>query len=514
MKEELEHRYQESQSLREHEEAKTKEEIQRRSEAILQLERLPADYQERVAIFPNPNQERVAIFPNPNQERVAIFPNPNQERERVAIFPNPNQERVAIFPNPNQERVAIFPNPNQERVAIFPNPNPNQERVAIFRNPNQERVAIFPNPNQERAAIFPNPNQEKAAIFPNPNHERVAIFPNPNRKEERAAIFPNPNQERVAIFPNPNQERERVAIFPNPNQERVAIFPNPNQERAAIFSTYCRDKITAPSHITNMDEIPPTFNIPLTHKVEKKGPAWWRYAQWGTRSHRSPWFSAATETDRALDDRRRTLLHKDYLATAGKLCHHMRADCRRMGYDTVFMYCKSFHKINAEAEPVDQNQKMQKMQLSLNVNIFPTKLWRLVNDGDIDTIVWNQQGDGIIIKKGLMEKGFLSLNGFKDSRFSSFGRQLKLYGFKRSRPFNGDKPNILQYFHPHFQRRRPELLPLLRRCDKKCGVGMKNYSKDHLTERWRDLRNLYDTDDSIDVNLNNGESLNVHSKEI
>ncbi|TWW64343.1 hypothetical protein D4764_03G0013510 [Takifugu flavidus] len=75
-------------------------------------------------------------------------------------------------------------------------------------------------------------------------------------------------------------------------------------ERVAIFRTYCLDKITAPSHITNMDEIPLTFNIPLTHKVEKKGPAQWRYAQRGTRSRRSPWFSAATETDRVLDDGR------------------------------------------------------------------------------------------------------------------------------------------------------------------------------------------------------------------
>ncbi|TWW64308.1 hypothetical protein D4764_03G0013160 [Takifugu flavidus] len=39
------------------------------------------------------------------------------------------------------------------------------------------------------------------------------------------------------------------------------------RERVAIF----RDKITAPSHITNMDEIPLTFDIPLTHTVEKKG---------------------------------------------------------------------------------------------------------------------------------------------------------------------------------------------------------------------------------------------------
>ncbi|TWW74413.1 hypothetical protein D4764_14G0004160 [Takifugu flavidus] len=56
-------------------------------------------------------------------------------------------------------------------------------------------------------------------------------------------------------------------------------LPVDYQERVAIFRTYCRDKITAPSHI--------------------------------------------------------------YEAAAGKLCHHMRVDCRCMGYDTVF---KSFHK--------------------------------------------------------------------------------------------------------------------------------------------------------------------------
>ncbi|TWW77623.1 hypothetical protein D4764_12G0010130 [Takifugu flavidus] len=52
--------------------------------------------------------------------------------------------------------------------------------------------------------------------------------------------------------------------------------PADYQERVAIFRTHCRNKITAPSHITNMDEIPLTFDIPLTHKVEKKGPARWR----------------------------------------------------------------------------------------------------------------------------------------------------------------------------------------------------------------------------------------------
>ncbi|TWW63283.1 hypothetical protein D4764_03G0002910 [Takifugu flavidus] len=48
-------------------------------------------------------------------------------------------------------------------------------------------------------------------------------------------------------------------------------LPVDYQERVAIFRTYCRDKITAPSHITNMEEIPLSFDIPLTHTVEKKG---------------------------------------------------------------------------------------------------------------------------------------------------------------------------------------------------------------------------------------------------
>ncbi|TWW63297.1 hypothetical protein D4764_03G0003050 [Takifugu flavidus] len=55
----------------------------------------------------------------------------------------------------------------------------------------------------------------------------------------------------------------------------VQRLPADYQERVAIFRTYCRDKITAPSHITNRDETPLSFDIPLTHKVEKKGPARW-----------------------------------------------------------------------------------------------------------------------------------------------------------------------------------------------------------------------------------------------
>ncbi|RVE56245.1 hypothetical protein OJAV_G00219260 [Oryzias javanicus] len=46
-------------------------------------------------------------------------------------------------------------------------------------------------------------------------------------------------------------------------------------EKLANFRSYCEkhiaDKRIQPSHITNMDEVPLTFDIPVSHTVEKKG---------------------------------------------------------------------------------------------------------------------------------------------------------------------------------------------------------------------------------------------------
>ncbi|TWW67005.1 Heat shock transcription factor, X-linked member 3 [Takifugu flavidus] len=147
----------------------------------------------------------------------------------------------------------------------------------------------------------------------------------------------------------------------------------------------------------------------------------------------------------------------------------------------------------------------------LNANVFPVKLWRLVNDCENDAIVWNEQGDGIVINKGLMEKEFFSLNGFKASSSSSFVRQLNFYGFKKSRPFNRDQPNTHHYFHPYFQRSQPELLPLLRRSAQQRRVRVQEYIQTDLTERWREHRNLHDDDGYAD--LHNEKDLDEDQKE-
>ena len=149
------------------------------------------------------------------------------------------------------------------------------------------------------------------------------------------------------------------------------------------------------------------------------------------------------------------------------------------------------------------DQKMQ-MEFSLNANIFPLKLWRLVNDMDIDAIVWNHHGDGIIVNKKLIEKEFLSSNGFKATSSSSFIRQLNFYGFKKSQRFNRD--NVHHYFHPNFKRTRPELLPLLRRCNQRSRPSVKADVSYDLTDTWGGQRDLNSGDETRDANLHHSES--------
>lgn len=54
-------------------------------------------------------------------------------------------------------------------------------------------------------------------------------------------------------------------------------LPADYNEKLAAFRSYCSkhiaDKHIQPSHITNMDEVPLTFDIPVSHTVEKKGTA-------------------------------------------------------------------------------------------------------------------------------------------------------------------------------------------------------------------------------------------------
>ncbi|KAG9339758.1 hypothetical protein JZ751_022424 [Albula glossodonta] len=124
--------------------------------------------------------------------------------------------------------------------------------------------------------------------------------------------------------------------------------------------------------------------------------------------------------------------------------------------------------------------------LPINPNNFPAKLWCLVNNSKNRSINWDHTGQGIVINQQLFETELLSPVKpagepvFKTTNFTSFIRQLNLYGFRKVELspgsseklgdgdlFVNDGVTMQQQQHrfqnPNFKRDHPELLVNLKR---------------------------------------------------
>lgn len=146
---------------------------------------------------------------------------------------------------------------------------------------------------------------------------------------------------------------------------------------------------------------------------------------------------------------------------------------------------------------------MEEPRLSapINPNNFPAKLWQLVNSPHYRSICWDARGEGLLIDQQLFESELLgaglscstapaddgtagAADFFKTKNFTSFIRQLNLYGFRKvmmgpvgSVVGPGPGPGLgagtgdggastgpLHHFHsPNFRRDRPDLLIHLKR---------------------------------------------------
>lgn len=143
----------------------------------------------------------------------------------------------------------------------------------------------------------------------------------------------------------------------------------------------------------------------------------------------------------------------------------------------------SCHVINPTVNAMEIEDAL--LSTPINPNNFPAKLWRLVNSPRYQSIRWDSRGEGVIIDQQLFESELLcpskpldeATELFKTTNFTSFIRQLNLYGFRKVVLGVGSNPGQLHpggdlgagdghlhHFHNvHFRKDHPDMLVNLKR---------------------------------------------------
>lgn len=113
----------------------------------------------------------------------------------------------------------------------------------------------------------------------------------------------------------------------------------------------------------------------------------------------------------------------------------------------------SFNLVNS-----NRAQQVKVPRIRRQKSIFPQKLWRMVNDRQLDVAIrWAEDGQSFVIQENELKIKCLGKenNLFYTKQPKSFVRQLHLYGFR--------KINKNQFSHNYFVRGQPHLLEHIKR---------------------------------------------------
>ncbi|XP_065064683.1 heat shock factor protein-like isoform X2 [Rhopilema esculentum] len=128
-----------------------------------------------------------------------------------------------------------------------------------------------------------------------------------------------------------------------------------------------------------------------------------------------------------------------------------------------------------------------------NVAAFVLKLWKLVEDPNVDEMIsWSKEGTAFCVHDPVSFAKDVLPHYFKHNNFTSFVRQLNMYGFKKlvSTDHGGiksDNPEW-EFHHPYFAREKSELLELVKRKVHPEEKKIKSEDVSHVIEDVQQLR--------------------------
>lgn len=111
--------------------------------------------------------------------------------------------------------------------------------------------------------------------------------------------------------------------------------------------------------------------------------------------------------------------------------------------------------------PSASGPKISKM----NVPLFISKLYRIVQTTSAEVIGWSSEGQTFIVGNSVAFAKEILPEYFKHNNFSSFVRQLNFYGFKSSSTVSLDGRNkrLWEFRHPYFRQNGEHLLHMIKR---------------------------------------------------